>query len=274
MPNPEVLKWLRTQFFPHMWCPGCGHGVILHAMLRAFVDLDMKPEETVIASGIGCSSRMPGYINACTVHSTHGRSLAYATGIKMARPELTVVDVMGDGDCSAIGGNHFIHACRRNIDITAIVMNNNIYGMTGGQASPTTPHGAIATTAPYGVIDSSFDLCRLAEGAGATFIARSTIANPKQCEKLIVDGIKHKGFSVIEIISSCHTQFGRRNKFRTPIDNLNRIKDASVPFAKAQGMSKEELAGKYVTGEFVNIQSPEYTEQYLRLVDRLKGGSR
>lgn len=274
MPNPEVMKWLRTQFFPHMWCPGCGHGVILHAMLRAFVDLGMNPEKTVIASGIGCSSRMPGYINACTVHSTHGRSLAYATGMKMARPELTVVDVMGDGDCSAIGGNHFIHACRRNIDITAIVMNNNIYGMTGGQASPTTPQGAKATTAPYGVIDHSFDLCRLAEGAGATFVARSTIANPKQCEKFIADGIKHKGFSVIEIISSCHTQFGRRNKFRTPIDNLNRIKDNSVPFAKAQVMSKEELAGKYVTGEFVNIQSPEYTEQYLRLVDRLKGESR
>jgi 2-oxoglutarate ferredoxin oxidoreductase subunit beta len=214
---------------------------------------------------------MPGYINACTVHSTHGRSLAFATGIKMANPELTVVDVMGDGDCSAIGGNHFIHACRRNINITAIVMNNNIYGMTGGQASPTTPRGAKATTAPFGVIDPSFDICRLAEGAGATFVARTTIANPKQCEKFIADGIKHKGFSVIEIISSCHTQFGRRNKFRTPIENLNRIKDLSVSSNKAKDMTQEELQGKYVTGEFVNIESTEYTEQYLHLVDRVRG---
>lgn len=271
MPNPEVMKWLRTQFFPHMWCPGCGHGIILHAMLRAFSGLGMEPEKTVVASGIGCSSRMPGYINACTVHSTHGRSLAFATGIKMSNPELTVVDVMGDGDCSAIGGNHFIHACRRNIDITAIVMNNNIYGMTGGQASPTTPRGAKATTAPFGVIDPSFDICRLAEGAGATFVARTTIANPKQCEKFIADGIKHKGFSVIEIISSCHTQFGRRNKFRTPIENLNRIKDLSVSANKAKEMTPEELQGKYVTGEFVNIQSTEYIEQYLHLVDRVRG---
>lgn len=133
MPSQEVLNWLRTRFFPHIWCPGCGHGIIMHALLRALVDLGKKKEETVIASGIGCSSRMPGYIDACTLHTTHGRSLAFATGVKLANPELTVIDVMGDGDCTAIGGNHFIHACRRNIDITAIVMNNNIYGMTGGR---------------------------------------------------------------------------------------------------------------------------------------------
>ena len=133
MPSQEVLNWLRTRFFPHIWCPGCGHGIIMHALLRALVDLGKKREETVIASGIGCSSRMPGYIDACTLHTTHGRSLAFATGVKLANPELTVIDVMGDGDCTAIGGNHFIHACRRNIDITAIVMNNNIYRMTGGR---------------------------------------------------------------------------------------------------------------------------------------------
>lgn len=133
MPSPEVLGWLRQRFFPHIWCPGCGHGIIMHALLRALVDLEKKKEETVIASGIGCSSRMPGYIDACTMHTTHGRSLAFATGVKLANPELTVIDVMGDGDCTAIGGNHFIHACRRNIDITAVIMNNNIYGMTGGK---------------------------------------------------------------------------------------------------------------------------------------------
>jgi 2-oxoglutarate ferredoxin oxidoreductase subunit beta len=243
----------------------------MHALLRALVDLDKKKSQTVIASGIGCSSRMPGYIDACTVHTTHGRSLAYATGIKLANPSLTVVDVMGDGDCSAIGGNHFIHACRRNIDITAIVMNNNIYGMTGGQASPTTPQGALATTTPYGAIDPPFDICRLAEGAGASYVARATIANPKLAEQYIVNGIKKKGFSVIEIVSSCHTQFGRRNKRRTPIDNINFFKENSVSLVKAKNMSPEELVGKIVTGEFVNKDVPEYTEQYLSLIERVRG---
>ncbi|ADE56929.1 MULTISPECIES: 2-oxoacid:ferredoxin oxidoreductase subunit beta [Aminobacterium] len=271
MPSQDVMSWLRTRFFPHIWCPGCGHGIIMHALLRALVELDKKKSQTVIASGIGCSSRMPGYIDACTVHTTHGRSLAFATGIKLANPSLTVVDVMGDGDCSAIGGNHFIHACRRNIDITAIVMNNNIYGMTGGQASPTTPQGALATTTPYGAIDPAFDICRLAEGAGASYVARATIANPKMAEQYIANGIKKKGFAVIEIVSSCHTQFGRRNKRRTPIDNINYFKENTVTLARSKNMSSEELAGKIVVGEFVNKDIPEYTEQYLSLIERVRG---
>ncbi|WP_286952376.1 MULTISPECIES: 2-oxoacid:ferredoxin oxidoreductase subunit beta [Aminobacterium] len=271
MPSQDVMSWLRTRFFPHIWCPGCGHGIIMHALLRALVELDKKKSQTVIASGIGCSSRMPGYIDACTVHTTHGRSLAFATGIKLANPSLTVVDVMGDGDCSAIGGNHFIHACRRNIDITAIVMNNNIYGMTGGQASPTTPQGALATTTPYGAIDPAFDICRLAEGAGASYVARATIANPKMAEQYIANGIKKKGFAVIEIVSSCHTQFGRRNKRRTPIDNINYFKENTVTIARSKNMSSEELAGKIVVGEFVNKDIPEYTEQYLSLIESVRG---
>ncbi|MGC9372883.1 MAG: 2-oxoacid:ferredoxin oxidoreductase subunit beta [Thermovirgaceae bacterium] len=271
MPRPDVMDWLRKKFFPHLWCPGCGHGIILHAILRALNDCGKKREETVIASGIGCSSRMPGYIDACTVHTTHGRSLAFATGIKLSNPGLTIVDVMGDGDCAAIGGNHFIHACRRNIDITAVVMNNNIYGMTGGQASPTTPPGAKATTAPYGAIDPPFDICQLAQGAGATYVARATIANPVLCEKYIKNGIEHKGFSVVEIISSCHTQFGRRNKRRTPLDNLNYLKSATLPLAKASSMSEEELEGKIIVGEFVRKDLPEYTEGYEKLIDSLGG---
>ena len=273
MPRPEVMDWLRKQFFPHLWCPGCGHGIILHAILRALIDSGKKREETVIASGIGCSSRMPGYIDACTVHTTHGRSLGFATGIKLSNPDLTVVDVMGDGDCAAIGGNHFIHACRRNINITAVVMNNNIYGMTGGQASPTTPLGAKATTAPYGAIEPPFYICKLAQGAGATYVARATIANPVLCEKYIKNGIEHKGFSVIEIISSCHTQFGRRNKRRTPLDNLNFLKTASVQLAKASSMSEEELEGKIIIGEFVRKEIPEYTEGYEKLIEAV-GGSK
>ncbi len=271
MPNPEVMSWLRTRFFPHIWCPGCGHGIIMHSLLRALVSLEKKRSETVIASGIGCSSRMAGYIDACTMHTTHGRSLAFATGIKLSNPSLTVVDVMGDGDCTAIGGNHFIHACRRNIDITAIVMNNNIYGMTGGQASPTTPRGALATTAPYGAIEPNFDICKLAEGAGASYVARATIANPKQVETFIKKGIEKKGFSVIEIVSSCHTQYGRRNKRRTPIDNINYFKENSVALEKSRTMALEELEGKIIIGEFVNKETPEYTDQYLDLIAKVRG---
>ncbi|GHS86614.1 2-oxoacid ferredoxin oxidoreductase subunit beta [Synergistales bacterium] len=272
MPNTEVLSWLRTRFMPHIWCPGCGHGVIMHSIIRALVALKKEKANTVLASGIGCSSRMAGYINANTLHSTHGRSLAFSTGIKLFNPELTVIDVMGDGDCSAIGGNHFIHACRRNIDITAIVMNNNIYGMTGGQASPTTPVGAWATTAPWGVVDPAFDICKLAEGAGASYVARTTIANPKQAESFIVNGIKNKGFSVVEIITHCHTQFGRKNNRKLPLDNYNFFKEASVPLTKAKTMTSEELAGKILVGEFVDKKMPEYTEQYGKVIEKAKRG--
>ena len=271
MPREDVMPWLRTQFMPHIWCPGCGHGTIMHAIVRTLATLGKKPEETVLSSGIGCSSRMPGYINACTLHTTHGRSLGFATGVKLAKPELTIVNVMGDGDCSAIGGNHFIHACRRNIDITAVVMNNNIYGMTGGQASPTTPQGAFASTTPYGAIDPPFDLCNLAIGAGATFVARATIAQPQLCETLIRKGIENKGFSVVEIVTHCHTQFGRKNKRSRPIDNFNFFKDNSVMKAKADTMSTEELKGKIVIGELMHREGEEYTHRYQQLIERVRG---
>jgi len=271
MPSKEVLDWLRVDFFPHIWCPGCGHGIIMHALLRALASLGCERERTVIASGIGCSSRMPGYIDACTVHTTHGRSLVFATGIKLANPELTVVNVMGDGDCAAIGGNHFIHACRRNIDITAVILNNSIYGMTGGQVSPTTPIGAYATTAPYGVIDPPFDLCNLAAAAGATYVARATVAQPQLIEQYIKKGIQNKGFSVVEVMTHCHTQFGRRNKLARPIDNINRFKQVSVTKAKADVMKPEELEGKIVIGEMMDRERPEYVEQYLRLIERARG---
>lgn len=271
MPSKEVLDWLRVDFFPHIWCPGCGHGIIMHALLRALASLGCEKERTVIASGIGCSSRMPGYIDACTVHTTHGRSLVFATGIKLANPELTVVNVMGDGDCAAIGGNHFIHACRRNIDITAVILNNSIYGMTGGQVSPTTPIGAYATTAPYGVIDPPFDLCNLAAAAGATYVARATVAQPQLIEQYIKKGIQNKGFSVVEVMTHCHTQFGRRNKLARPIDNINRFKQVSVTKAKADAMKPEELEGKIVIGEMMDRERPEYVEQYLRLIERVRG---
>ncbi|MDR1021231.1 MAG: 2-oxoacid:ferredoxin oxidoreductase subunit beta [Synergistaceae bacterium] len=271
MPRDDVMKWLRAQFMPHIWCPGCGHGIIMHAILRALSSLGKNQDEVVISSGIGCSSRMPGYIDACTLHTAHGRSLAFATGVKLSNPKLTVIDVMGDGDCSAIGGNHFIHACRRNIGVCAIVMNNNIYGMTGGQASPTTPEGAFASTAPYGAVDPAFDICKLAIGAGATFVARATIAQPQMCEALIKKGIDHNGFSVIEIMTHCHTQFGRKNKRGKPIDNFNYFKDASVMKAKADAMSREDLRGKVVIGELHHAEGIEYTDRYKSVIEKARG---
>lgn len=271
MPREDVKKLLRTKFMPHIWCPGCGHGIIMHAILRALADLKIPQDKICISSGIGCSSRMPGYIDACTLHTAHGRSLAFATGVKMANPDLTIVNVMGDGDGTAIGGNHFIHACRRNIGITAVLMNNNIYGMTGGQASPTTPEGAFASTAPYGAVDPTFDICKLAAGAGATYVARATVAQPAMCEQILKKAIEHqkKGFAVVELISFCHTQFGRKNKRSRPMDNINYLKDNSVMKAKADTMTAEELKGKIIIGEFVNVEDArEYTERYDEIIAR------
>ncbi len=271
MPEERVINLLRKSALPHIWCPGCGHGIILHSLVRAIVSLDLDPTQTVIVSGIGCSSRIPGYVDVCALHTTHGRSIAFAVGVKLAKPELTVIAAMGDGDGAAIGGNHFIHACRRNIDMCAVIMNNSIYGMTGGQASPTTPSGARATTAPYGQIDPSFDICKLAIGAGATYVARATVAQPKMIENYIKKGIEKKGFAVIEVLTHCHTQFGRRNKRPDPFDNIKWFKENSIPVSKASSMSEEELKGKIVIGEFLDIQRPEYTEKYLALIEKLKG---
>lgn len=271
MPREDVKKLLRTKFMPHIWCPGCGHGIIMHALLRSLADLKIPQDKICISSGIGCSSRLPGYVDVCTLHTAHGRSLAFATGVKLANPEMTIVNVMGDGDGTAIGGNHFIHACRRNIGITAVVMNNNIYGMTGGQASPTTPEGAFASTAPYGAIDPTFDICKLAEGAGATYVARVTVAQPAMCEQILKKAIEHqkKGFAVVEIVSFCHTQFGRKNKRSRPMDNFNFLKDNSVMKAKADTMTAEELKGKIIIGEFVNVEDArEYTERYNDVIKR------
>src|SRR6056297_4012169 len=171
----DIYKYLREDKLPHIWCPGCGHGTILNSLVRAIDDTEMDPDKTVVVSGIGCSGRAPGYLKFDTLHTTHGRAIAFATGIKLANPELNVIVLTGDGDGSAIGGNHLIHGCRRNIDHTVILFNNQIYGMTGGQFSPMTPEGANATTAPYGNIDRNFDLCSLSESAGATFVARGAV---------------------------------------------------------------------------------------------------
>lgn len=271
MKTELAKKYLRLEKLPTLWCSGCGHGLILSSLLRALYLLNIEKDKVAMVSGIGCSGRTPGYVDAHTLHTTHGRAIPFATGIKLTKPEFYVLAVMGDGDCAAIGGNHFIHAARRNIDITAIVYNNGIYGMTGGQVSPTTPYGAYASTAPYGQLEEPFDIVELALGAGATFVARSSIDEIPKLDRLIADGIKHKGFSVIDVITICPITFGRRNKLgEDPMMNLRWVQDITVPMKKAKDMSKEELKGKWITGIFRDEDKPNLIDLYLELNKKLK----
>lgn len=267
----ELEKYFRTDKLPHIWCPGCGHGIITGAVIRAIDNLKLDQDKICIVSGIGCSSRAPGYMNFYTLHTTHGRALAFATGIKMAKPELKVIVLTGDGDCSAIGGNHLIHAARRNIDITTIVFNNSIYGMTSGQYSPMTPKGAFATTAPYGNIDRDFDLCKLAQSSGATYVARGTVYHLPQLIKLIEKALKHNGFSFVDVVDICPTYFGRRNKMGTAVAMMETIREKSVTIRTASKMSAEELSGKIVIGEFYEENAPEYTEEYAKIIEKAQG---
>jgi 2-oxoglutarate ferredoxin oxidoreductase subunit beta len=254
-----------------MWCPGCGIGVIVKSIIGAIDELGWDKNEIAFVSGIGCTSRAPGYMDMNTLHTTHGRAITFATGIKLARPDMHVIVISGDGDATAIGGNHFIHACRRNIDITLIINNNNIYGMTGGQFSPTTPYGAKAATTPYGNIDPAFDLVELAKGAGATYVARGAVDNARMMQKYVKDGLAHRGFSMIEALTNCHTQFGRRNKMSDPIKMIEWISSRVVPLNKAQKMSPEELKGKILTGMFHHDQErPEYCDEYAHLIEWVK----
>jgi 2-oxoglutarate/2-oxoacid ferredoxin oxidoreductase subunit beta len=263
-------KYIRPGKLPHIWCPGCGHGIVMKGLIRAIDALSLDKNQTAIVSGIGCASRLPGYLDFCTLHTTHGRAVGFATGIKMAKPEMNVICVGGDGDGVAIGGNHFIHACRRNIDMTYLIMNNNIYGMTGGQFSPTTLFGAKASTTPHGNPDPPFDIAKLAIGAGATFVARGTAYHAAQIEKLLTEAMLHKGFSVVEILDSCPTAYGRRNKFKSVIEMMNNLKDSAVPVTAADKMSPEQLAGKVLTGVLYKESKPEYVDEYRKLVARVQ----
>ena len=218
--------------------------------------MGIDQDKTVIVSGIGCASRAVLYLNLDSMHTTHGRALAFATGIKLARPELKVIVLMGDGDCSAIGGNHFIHAARRDIDLTAIILNNNIYGMTGGQLSPTTPVGSNTATSPYGNLMRPFDICNLAKAAGATYVARGTTYHAAQLARYFQKAISHRGFSVVDVVSQCPTTFGRRNDMSDPVAMMEWERDNAIPIAKARQLPPKELEGKIVVGEFVNADQP------------------
>ncbi len=257
-------KYLRKNFkMPTIWCSGCGIGIILGSIFKALEDLNMTGDNTVFVGGIGCSSRIPFYVDFDALHTTHGRPIAFATGVKFAKPDLNVVVVAGDGDTAAIGGNHFIHACRRNIDITLIVINNKIYGMTGGQYSPTTKSGEKTTTSPYGHIERSFDISKLAAAAGATYVARSSVYHVTHLDKIIKEAFAHKGMSVVEIMSPCWTTHGRRNRFKTPVEMYKWLKDNMIPLNAWEKLPEDKRAGKIPYGVFVNKKDiPEYCEAY------------
>ncbi len=262
------MNYLRPKKkFPSVWCPGCGNGIVMGALVRAIDKLGYDKDNIAMISGIGCSSRLPIYMDFHTLHTTHGRALPFATGVKFAQPHMKVIVITGDGDALAIGGNHFIHACRRNIDITTILINNNIYGMTGGQCSPTTPPKSIATTSPYGNVEKNFDPCGLATGAGASFVARGTVYHAIHLEKMISKALEHRGFSLLEAISNCHTYYGRLNRKGDAVAMLNQFKDDSVMKAKADKMTKEELVGKHILGVVHEDDNTEFCDEYQHVVD-------
>lgn len=263
-----VKDYIRQRFFPHMWCPGCGHGTILNSLLRAIEELGISKNDIVMTSGIGCSARISGYVDFHSLHTMHGRALACATGVKLSKPELHVLVPMGDGDALAIGGNHFIHACRRNIDMTAIVMNNRIYGMTGGQFSPLSGPGVKATTAPFTTIDSEFDVVQLATAAGASFVARSTAFHAKESTAILKKAITHKGFSVVEILSQCPTHYGRKNKEGDAVSMLELHKTNT---AKLGSKALEENPNLTARGIFVQDERPEYCAEYDKLIEHAQG---
>lgn len=255
--------------FPNVWCAGCGNGIVMGALIRAIDRLGLDKDNIVVVSGIGCSSRMPVYLDFGTLHTTHGRALAFATGVKIARPDMKVIVITGDGDALSIGGNHFIHACRRNIDITTILIDNKIYGMTGGQFSPTTPSGKLATTAPYGNYEKQFDVVDLAKGAGASFVARGTVYHVQQLEKLIEAGIQKKGFALIDTISNCHTYYGRFNREGDAVAMILWMKKHAMPIQAAKKLPPEKLKDKFLTGIIHETDISEFTDEYQMLVDRM-----
>jgi 2-oxoglutarate ferredoxin oxidoreductase subunit beta len=254
-----IENWLRQDRLPTIFCVGCGNGTVINCTLAAVDQMGWKKNDTVFVSGIGCSSRAPGYISTDSLHTTHGRALAFATGIKLANPDLNVIVFTGDGDLAAIGGNHFIHSCRRNIDLTVVCMNNMIYGMTGGQGSPTTPLGALSTTTPYGSSEPAFDLCGLASAAGANFVARWTSYHVKELTHAIKSGLETPGFSFIEALVQCPTNYGRRNKFRQVMDQIEYFKSHALLVQKAERMREKGEAipdDMVVVGELLRRNRP------------------
>ncbi len=254
-------QYLNPKRIPTIWCPGCGNGIVVHAMMTALDKLSVPSEDVIFVSGIGCSSRTATYAACDNIHTLHGRALPVATAIKLVRPDKKVIVMSGDGDSLAIGGNHLIHAARRNIDLTLIIFNNSIYGMTGGQVSPLTPSGKRGTTAPYGSIEEQFDTVKLLEGAGASYIARSGVSFFQPTVKYMKNAVSHNGFAVVEVITQCPIYYGRMNKHKSPAEMMQWQKENMVSLEKAEKMTEEERSSKILMGEFVCKEKPSYIEK-------------
>lgn len=265
----DLRKYLRVEMMPNVWCPGCGHGNISRAVATAMDSMSLDPDQVVLVGGIGCAGRTPFYMNTHAMHTTHGRALAYATGVKLAKPSLTVIAVLGDGDALAIGGNHFLHACRRNIDITAVIYNNGIYGMTGGQAAPTTPEGFRSATTTLGNIEPPFDIVSLALAAGATYVARTTTFDLREMPAQIEAAIRHRGFSVVEILTQCPTYYGRLNRLGDASQMLDYERDITVPLVE---LTRDEVARGLPIGVFRDEARPEYVDRYRAMAERAARG--
>ncbi len=262
--------YLREELFPQMWCAGCSHGISLTAVARAMAALKLDPAETVVVTGIGCWGKADDYFKTHSFHGTHGRALSFATGIKVANPRLKVLVLMGDGDGVTIGGNHFIHTARRNIDVTAVITNNFNYGMTGGQYSSSSPEGTISTTSLYGTAEPGFDICELARAAGATYVARTTPYHVTQMDKLLAEAIQHKGFSVVEIISSCPTFFARYNYKVTAVEMMRLFKERAVDRERYDALTAAEKAGCFLTGRLHREEKEDFHTKYARLQQQAK----
>ena len=261
VPINPVEPFLRSERMPHIWCPGCGIGTSVNSFARALTDANLDLQNVAIVSGIGCTGRVAGYMNLDSFHTTHGRAIPFATGLKLANPKLNVVVYSGDGDLFAIGGNHLIHAARRNVDIKVVCVNNLIYAMTGGQTAPTTPGSVVTSTNPYGTYDPSFNLPYLVEAAGAVYVARWTTFHVRQLARSMQEMFKKKGFAFIEVISPCPTLYQRRNKMGDGLDTMKFYKEVSkikngAPTSEV-AMSK---AGEIVVGKFVDRERADYRD--------------
>jgi 2-oxoglutarate/2-oxoacid ferredoxin oxidoreductase subunit beta len=267
-----IHKYLRhDKKFPHVWCPGCGIGIMLGSLIRAIDKTGYSKDEIVLVSGIGCTGRLPVYVDFNTLHTTHGRALTFATGVKLANPNLKVIVIMGDGDAVAIGGNHFIHAARRNIDLSAIIVNTSVYGMTGGQYSPTTPYGMKSTTTQYANVEQAFKISELAVTAGAAFVARGTVYHAQLLDGLMEKAFLKPGFSVVEVISHCHTQYGRLNRMGSAVEMMEWQKGHAVTVEKASGMKEEELKDRFLIGVLVDRELPVFQDEYNKIRKRAQG---
>jgi len=268
-------RFIRPSVTQTTFCPGCGDGTIAQAILRAIDGLGMDLDDFVFVSGIGCAAWIPSpFFNADVLHTTHGRPIAFGFGIKMGLPEKKVMVVSGDGDLVAIGGNHLIQNARRNVEMIVLCVNNGIYGMTGGQAAPTTPMGIRTTTTPYGTVENTFNISRLVAASGASFVACWTTAHPKQLTNSIKKAIQKKGFAFIEVFSQCPIQFGRKTGVGSAVQMLEDYKKRSISPKEAAKLSEEELREKIVIGDLVDIEKPEMLEEVKKMKDRARGGNK